>query len=51
MLSVPGYRIEAVLHDGRRSTIYKGRRLADGGPVVVKCPKSDFPSADEVAQF
>jgi predicted ATPase/serine phosphatase RsbU (regulator of sigma subunit)/tRNA A-37 threonylcarbamoyl transferase component Bud32 len=51
MLSVPGYRIEAVLHDGRRSTIYKGRRLADGGPVVVKCPKSDFPSADEIARF
>ena len=51
MLSVPGYRIDAVLHDGRRSTIYRARRLTDGGAVVVKCPKSDFPSPDEVAQF
>ncbi|HXU83405.1 MAG TPA: hypothetical protein VN914_18560, partial [Polyangia bacterium] len=48
---MPGYRIDSVLHDGRRSTIYRARRLTDGGAVVVKCPKSDFPSADEVAQF
>ncbi len=36
MRSVRGYEVRELLHRGRRTSVYRGRRLADDAPVVVK---------------
>lgn len=39
MITLPGYALETLLYEGRRSRIYRGFRDEDGQPVVVKLPR------------
>jgi PAS domain S-box-containing protein len=41
---INGYRLTQLLHDGSRTLVYRGLRLADGQPVVLKLLRSDRPS-------
>jgi predicted ATPase/signal transduction histidine kinase/tRNA A-37 threonylcarbamoyl transferase component Bud32 len=37
-----GYRLEATLHDGARSTLLRAWRMKDDRSVILKVPKSDY---------
>ncbi len=46
--SLPGYRLEALLHVGRHSAVWRGQR-EDGTPVVVKFHGDRVPTDRQVA--
>ena len=48
MFKLAGYEIDAVIHTGRRSTVYRARRLADERPVIIKIPTQEFPSPEDL---
>ena len=43
MISLPGYTLSTVLHDGLSTLILQGYRNADQVPVVAKLSRSDLP--------
>ncbi|HYO69559.1 MAG TPA: serine/threonine-protein kinase, partial [Archangium sp.] len=49
--SVPGYRVGALLHASARSLLYRGRRLQDDAPVILKLLRAERPSFSELLQF
>lgn len=50
MISLPGYTLSTVLHDGHSTLILKGLRNEDGVPVVAKLSRSELPRPREVAR-
>lgn len=50
MISLPGYTLSTVLHDGLSTLILQGYRNADQVPVVAKLSRSDLPRPREVAR-
>lgn len=50
-LSVPGYRLDHLLHSSSRTLVYRGVKEHDQQPVVVKLLKNPYPSAVELMQF
>lgn len=48
---IGGYSLETELHQGSSSRVYRGRRLADNHPVVLKVLKNEFPTALELARY
>jgi predicted ATPase/serine phosphatase RsbU (regulator of sigma subunit)/tRNA A-37 threonylcarbamoyl transferase component Bud32 len=51
VLQVPGLRIEGPLHESFRTIVYRAFRHDTGEPVVVKCPRSEYPSPPDLARF
>ena len=47
----PGYEITTKLHETMRTLVYRGRRVHDGLPVVVKTLRTDRPRPEELARF
>ena len=37
MISIPGYTISGKLHDTHRTIVFRGVRISDGRPVIIKC--------------
>lgn len=51
MISIPGYRIENKIHQGTKSTIYRGQRELDDTPVIIKTPSLPYPSPREIGRL
>ncbi len=51
MLTVAGYELERLLRRGRKTTVYRGRRLVDDAPVILKCLHEQDPEPREVARL
>lgn len=51
MLTVPGYTISEVLHEGSASVVYRAFRDVDGLKVVLKSQSSALPTAREIAKI
>jgi predicted ATPase/signal transduction histidine kinase len=51
MMHFAHYEIDATLHDGARHTVLRGRRRADGAPVVIKLIAGEHPSARAIQRF
>jgi len=51
VLSVSGYDIDGVLHAERDVITHRGRSLADGSSVLIKCPLSERPSRRLLARL
>ncbi|HYD98873.1 MAG TPA: AAA family ATPase [Alphaproteobacteria bacterium] len=49
-MDLPGYTDIQLVHESRRSRVYRGR-AADGARVVVKLLNEEFPSPEQVARF
>lgn len=49
--SLPGYRLDAILHRGPRTVVYRGVRLQDDAPIVLKVPSEDRPAVRLLARF
>ncbi len=48
---IAGYQLDAELHQGTASCVYRGLRLRDGLPVVVKLLRNEFPTPQETARL
>ncbi|MEO8856580.1 MAG: diguanylate cyclase [Burkholderiaceae bacterium] len=48
---IAGYRLDAELHQGQTSVVYRGVRLRDGAAVVIKILKNEFPTTQETARY
>lgn len=49
--SLPGYELADSLHATSNSAVYRGRRLADEQPVIIKLLNKRYPSPVEKARF
>ncbi|MBW4604542.1 MAG: AAA family ATPase [Calothrix sp. FI2-JRJ7] len=49
--SIPGYHLSELLYDGSRTLVYRGQRLIDQKPVVIKLLKNPYPNFSELIQF
>jgi serine/threonine protein kinase len=51
MLSLPGYRITEEVHAGIKTLVYRGIRLQDQCPVILKTLRADYPSQNDLARL
>jgi predicted ATPase/serine phosphatase RsbU (regulator of sigma subunit)/tRNA A-37 threonylcarbamoyl transferase component Bud32 len=51
LLPIPGLRIERPIHESFRTIVYRATVHEDGSKVAVKCPRSEYPSASDLARF
>ncbi|HAA32013.1 MAG TPA: serine/threonine protein kinase, partial [Cyanobacteria bacterium UBA8553] len=49
MVVIPGYQLIEVIHEGVSTIIYRGTRLLDQKPVVIKIPTTDIPTLAEIS--
>jgi predicted ATPase/signal transduction histidine kinase/tRNA A-37 threonylcarbamoyl transferase component Bud32 len=50
-VDLEGYQIAEQIHQGNRTTVYRGVRDRDGCPVVIKVLRNRFPSSRELIQL
>jgi predicted ATPase/signal transduction histidine kinase/tRNA A-37 threonylcarbamoyl transferase component Bud32 len=50
-IALSGYLITALLHESSRTLVYRGQRETDRQPVVIKLPRNEYPSFNELLQF
>ncbi|HBE36567.1 MAG TPA: serine/threonine protein kinase, partial [Cyanobacteria bacterium UBA11368] len=50
-IALPGYRIIEQIYSSTRTLVYRGQRIKDQTPVVIKLLRSDYPSFHELVQF
>ncbi len=50
-LNFPGYSIQSQIYVGSRTVVYKGIRVTDEMPVVIKLMQNEYPSFSEIIQF
>ncbi|VXD23931.1 Multi-sensor signal transduction multi-kinase (modular protein) [Planktothrix serta PCC 8927] len=51
MITLPGYQILNPIYNGSRTLVYRGIRLSDGFPVVIKLLRSQFPTVPSLIEF
>jgi predicted ATPase/signal transduction histidine kinase len=51
MFTLPGYRITEELHVGIKTLVYRGIRLQDQRPVILKTLRADYPSQKDLARL
>ena len=50
-ITLNGYKITEKVHQGINTEIYRGIRLADQTPVILKMLVADYPTLEELTQF
>ncbi|WP_437893409.1 AAA family ATPase [Sorangium sp. So ce124] len=51
MIDLSGHTLFERVYEGSESVLYRGRRNEDGAPVAVKMPRSEFPTARDLARL
>ena len=51
MLMISAYRLVAQLYESVNSLIYRGRRMSDEQPIVLKMLKDAYPTPERIAWF
>ncbi len=51
MIELTGYQILDLIYSGTRTLVYRGIRICDKTPVVIKVLRSEYPSFTELVQF
>ncbi|HEY9611562.1 trifunctional serine/threonine-protein kinase/ATP-binding protein/sensor histidine kinase [Allocoleopsis sp.] len=51
MITLPGYLIINLIYDGSRTQVYRGQRISNQQPVVIKILKSEYPAFTELLHF
>jgi PAS domain S-box-containing protein len=47
-IKLKDYEIICEVHSGKRTTIYRGKRISDGYPVIIKVKNKEYPSNDDM---
>ena len=50
-IALSGYRIIEQIYSSTRTLVYRGQRIKDQIPVVIKLLRSEYPSFNELVQF
>jgi predicted ATPase/signal transduction histidine kinase/tRNA A-37 threonylcarbamoyl transferase component Bud32 len=50
-LTLPGYDLSEILHEGANTIIYRGVALPNALPVIIKVIKSEYPSVEDIARI
>ncbi|MDF0554169.1 ATP-binding sensor histidine kinase [Kamptonema sp. UHCC 0994] len=48
---LPGYQLNAPLHEGTKTVIYQGRYELEHTPVIIKTLKAEYPTLEEIARI
>ena len=48
---ISGYHISALVYESSKSLVYRGRRLLDDQPVILKVLKQDYPTPQELRRY
>ncbi|BAY27855.1 multi-sensor signal transduction multi-kinase [Calothrix sp. NIES-2100] len=51
MMTIPGYQITAVIYVGSKTVIYRGYRVWDQKPVVMKVVNKEYPTLTDIARL
>ncbi|MEM1172485.1 MAG: AAA family ATPase, partial [Cyanobacteria bacterium P01_H01_bin.35] len=51
MLNLPNYNLGENLYQGTRTLVYRGQRIWDNKPVIIKVLRNPHPSFNELVQF
>ncbi|MCA9662406.1 MAG: protein kinase, partial [Myxococcales bacterium] len=51
MLAAAGYELRELVREGRRTVVFRGRRLFDQRPVIIKCLRSEATTSREIARL
>ena len=51
MITLPGYQILNPIYNGSRTLVYRGIRLSDQYPVVIKLLRSEYPTVASLIEF
>ncbi len=51
MIQLQGYRGETLIYSGPKTLIYRGQRLDNGQPVLLKLLKAEYPTFAELVRF
>lgn len=51
MITLPGYQILHPIYNGSRTLVYRGIRLSDQRPVVIKLLRSEYPTIASLIEF
>jgi len=51
MINLPNYYLSENLYQGMRTLVYRGQRICDQKPVIIKVLRNPHPSFNELVQF
>ncbi|MEZ4450557.1 MAG: ATP-binding sensor histidine kinase [Nannocystaceae bacterium] len=51
MLAAVGYELRELVREGRRNLVFRGRRVADQRPVILKCLRAEATTTRELARL
>lgn len=51
LFTLPGYAIQNQIYEGQHSKVFRGFRIVDNKPVVLKLLKAERPSEEQLAAF
>ncbi|MEO1402088.1 MAG: AAA family ATPase [Cyanobacteria bacterium J06635_1] len=51
MIRLTGYQVVELIYSGSKTLIYRGHRLSDRQPVLIKLLKAEYPSFSELVRF
>ena len=51
MIQIGGFKIEEQIYESVNSRIFRGKRITDQAPVIIKKISQEYPSPDEIKQF
>jgi predicted ATPase/class 3 adenylate cyclase/tRNA A-37 threonylcarbamoyl transferase component Bud32 len=51
MIQIGGFKIDEQIYESVNSRIYRGKRITDDIPVIIKKISQDYPSPEEIKQF
>src|SRR5687767_2441356 len=50
-MRLPGYQIDAKLHESKKTLVYRGIRAATGEPTIIKAPNTAEATLKQIAQL
>ncbi|MEO0535084.1 MAG: AAA family ATPase [Cyanobacteria bacterium P01_A01_bin.123] len=51
MIRLQGYQVAELVYSGSKTLLYRGHRLSDHQPVLIKLLKAEYPSFSELVRF
>ncbi|MEP0755241.1 trifunctional serine/threonine-protein kinase/ATP-binding protein/sensor histidine kinase [Trichocoleus sp. Lan] len=51
MRTIPGYQIFELIYESSKSLVYRGCRLRDNLPLILKVIKEDYPLPEEISRY
>ncbi|MGK7927852.1 MAG: serine/threonine protein kinase, partial [Spirulina sp.] len=50
-LKISGYKVVELIHESDRTLVYRGQKIDDSKPIVIKLMRNEYPTFKELVQF